>query len=402
MCSKSFVDLLYNRRTMETTRRTVLVSALASFVVSLGVVGASRLPEKASSANNASSTPAVRDIAAEESSVIGAIQSAEPAVTSVIISKNVPVMKVEQRQTPFGFSIPQYSQNGTELQKVGGGTAFFLSSDGLLLTNKHVVTDDKAQYTVLLNDGRTLEAKVVARDPVNDIALLKVDGKDFPFLNLSASDDIVLGQTAIAIGNALGEFRNTVSVGVISGLQRSITAGGIRGGLTERLSSIIQTDAAINEGNSGGPLLNLKGQVIGMNTAVAAGAQNIGFALPVADLRRALESYKQYGRIVRPYIGIRYTVITPELQRGLAYDYGALIEGGEEAQQPAIIPDSPAEKAGLKSGDLILEADGEKLTVDRPLSDIISRKLPGEKFQLKIVRDGKERTVDVVLEEWKE
>lgn len=342
-----------------------------------------------------------------DSPIIDVVSTAEPAVVSVIISKDLPVIERYFEQIPFGntpfnIQLPRQRQLGTERQEVGGGTAFFVSEDGLLMTNRHVVSDESAVYSVLLNDGRTLEAKVLARDALTDIALLQVEGTDFPALSLSTNDDPALGQTVIAIGNALAEFRNTVSVGVISGLQRDITAGNALQGTTERLTSIIQTDAAINQGNSGGPLLDLQGNVIGMNTAVASGAQNIGFAIPVSDLRRVLESYQSFGRIVRPYLGVRYRMLTPELaeEKDLSVTEGALIVRGTEPGEIAIVPDSPAAKAGLQEGDVILKAGTTPLTEQSALSSIVQRLQPGGTLTLTILRDGKEREVEVMLEEW--
>lgn len=346
----------------------------------------------------------------EESRVIAAVSHAQDAVVSVIISKDLPVMEqyFEEFGSPFdsfgffgnsfGFRIPRYRQNGTERQEVGGGTAFFIHEDGLLLTNKHVVDDPDADYTVLLNDGSRLDAVVVATDPGNDIALLTVDTEDHPYLDLSTSA-LQLGQTVIAIGNALAEFRNTVSVGVVSGLKRSVLAGA--GRRAEQLERIIQTDAAINQGNSGGPLLNTSGEVIGMNTAVAAGAQNIGFAIPASDLIRALESYQEYGRIVKPYLGVRYLMINSQIAEAnnLSYDYGALVLRGEDVSDLAVIPGSPADIAGIEENDIILEVNGEKLTSQYTLSSAIGRLQPGEEVTLRIVHDGEEREVIVVLEE---
>jgi S1-C subfamily serine protease len=336
---------------------------------------------------------------------------------SVIITEELPILEQDgyQYQSPFGdmfsdplfrefqFQVPKYKQNGTQEKEVGGGTAFFVTSDGLLLTNKHVVSDAKGQYTVLLNDGRKLDAEVAATDPSNDIALLRVKGSGFTPLTIAAGDDLQLGQTAIAIGNSLGEFRNTVSVGVVSGLQRSITAGGMEDGSAERLDQIIQTDAAINPGNSGGPLLNSRGEVIGMNTAIAQSAQSISFALPAAELRNVLASFQKNGRIVRPYIGVRYAPVTPEMKekQKLASDQGVLIVKGEGDNEPGVLKDSPAEKAGLKEGDQILEADGQKLSGTVLLATIVSAHAPGDKIALKILRDGKEMTITVTLEERK-
>lgn len=390
---------------MSPTARAVLLSALVSVVVTAGILSIFREEYVATPTRNTQrETYAGED--PQERAVIAAVREAEPAVVSVIISKDLPVLEqyFEEIPGPFGFQIPRVRQNGTERRDVGGGTAFFVSDNGLLMTNKHVVSDEEADYTVLLNDGRRLDAKVIARDPLTDIALLRVEGSGFPALSLAPSDNLVLGQTAIAIGNALAEFRNTVSTGVVSGLQRSITAGSTREG-TERLSRIIQTDAAINAGNSGGPLLNSRGEVIGMNTAVAVGAQNIGFAIPVQDLRRALKSFADNGRIVRPYIGVRYVPVTQELREEadvrIDHDYGVVVLPGDEGE-PAVIDGSPAAKAGLREGDLILKVDGEAITLERPLADFIAAHLPGERITLTVDRGGNVLDMEVTLEEWRE
>lgn len=392
---------------MNTSLRTITLSAGTSLIVSTLVLsGTGRLPHEMQAPTGSVMTQAsvLERAMREESPIIDVVHRSEPAVASVIISKDLPVIERYYEEVPFGngdtsIRLPRVRQRGTELQEVGGGTAFFVTEDGLMLTNKHVVSDTDATYTVILNDGRTLEAQVVARDFLTDIALLKVPGSSYPFLELSANDEPILGQSVVAIGNALAEFRNTVSVGVISGLQRTITAGNPAEGTLERLSHIIQTDAVINEGNSGGPLLDLTGQVIGMNTAVASQAQNIGFAIPVGDLRRVVESYREYGRIVRPYLGVRYSILTEDLAReyDLSYDYGVIISGGEEAP---VIPDSPAADAGLQEGDLILEADGRKLTPDVALGDIIQRKKPGDILRLRVIRGEQELNLFIELEEW--
>jgi serine protease Do len=351
----------------------------------------------------------------QETAIVRAVDRGGPAVVSVIITKDLPVMEryIEQPPfdrffsdpffAPFRIPVPQERPNGTERREIGGGTAFFVSADGLLLTNKHVVSDDDADYTVILNDGRRLPATVVARHPGNDIALLRVEGSGFTSLSIS-EEEPRLGQTVIAIGNALAEFRNTVSVGVISGLSRSITAGNVRGGRVEQLDRIIQTDAAINQGNSGGPLLTLNGSVIGMNTAVASGAQNIGFAIPASDLRAAIESFTAHGRILQAYLGVRYVPVTPALQEGntLDYDYGVVITRGETSADLAVIPGSPADKAGLLENDIILEADGQRLDAENSLAAIVRRKQPGDTLRLRIASKGEEREVTVTLEEMRQ
>ncbi len=235
-----------------------------------------------------------------EDKIINAVKSASPAVVAITISKNVPIIEQcpynpfsnlpPEFQQFFGQGIQFYQpcQKGTKLQEIGGGSGFVISSDGLILTNKHVVSDAAAEYTVFTNDGKKYPAKVLARDSNTDIAIIKIDAIGLSKVKLGNSDSIQVGQTAIAIGNALGEFRNTVSTGVVSGLSRSITASG--GGISESITNVIQTDASINPGNSGGPLLNLRGEVIGVNTAMAQGAQNIGFSIPINQVKEIINN----------------------------------------------------------------------------------------------------------------
>lgn len=335
----------------------------------------------------------------QEEAIIKVVKDVSQAVVSIIITKDLPVFE-EYYYSPFDefFGIPQYRQKGTEKQEVGGGSGFIISKDGMVLTNKHVVLDKEADYTVLTTDGKKYPAKVLAIDPVQDLAIIKIDGDGFPIVKLGDSSTLQIGQTVIAIGNALGEFRNTVSVGVISGLQRNITAGG--GSFVETLEDIIQTDAAINPGNSGGPLLNLKGEVIGVNTAIAEQAQGIGFALPINYAKRDIGQVQSSGKIVYPFLGVRYTLITEEIKKdnNLSVDYGAWIQKGQNGET-AITSGSAAEKAGLKNGDIILEFNGEKITTQNTLAKIIIKYKPGDKVTLKILSDGKEKTIDVILGE---
>lgn len=342
----------------------------------------------------------------QEQKVIDVVKQNSPSVVSVVITKDVPVYK-QQYLDPFGngvFVIPQQVQTGTEKQQVGAGTGFIVSEDGLVLTNKHVVSDDTAEYTVITSDEKEYSVKVLAKDPVQDLAILKIqDDVKFKPLTLGSSDDIQIGQSVIAIGNALGEFQNTVSVGVISGLGRTVVASGETIG-TETLEDIIQTDAAINKGNSGGPLLNLKGEVIGINTAVSSSGQNISFAISIDKAKRDIEQVKSSGKISYPYLGVRYVVINEEYAKSkeLPVDYGALIIKGTAADETAVAAGSPAEKAGLKEGDIILEMGGEKITEDNSLSKVISEYDSYDSVDLKVLRDGKEMSVAVILGEWKQ
>jgi len=360
--------------------------------------------------------PGRQAILSQETLVIDAVKKANPAVVSIIISKNVPKYEACKNQNeqpgfnPFGdlfpgfpgffFNTPQYCQNGTELQDIGGGSGFFVSGDGLIVTNKHVVDQTGVDYTVFTNDGNKHIAKVIAKDPGLDLALIKIDGIGYPVLPLGDSDNLQIGQSVIAIGNALGEFRNTVSVGVISGLARSITAGDLSSGSTETLDHVIQTDAAINPGNSGGPLLDLSGQVIGVDVAIAQGSQNIGFALPVNSIKSSIDSVKATGKIIRPYLGIRYVQVTPNLKtaNNLSVDYGVLVKAGKNAKELAVIPGGPADKAGIVENDIILEVDGVKLDQKTSLSSIINQKKVGDVINLKILHKGAEHTVSVTLD----
>lgn len=348
----------------------------------------------------------------QEEAVIKVVKDYSPAVVSIIITKNVPVYEQyyaspQRGYDPFGFwdnfQIPQIRQKGTQEQEVGAGTGFIVSEDGITVTNKHVVSDTAAEYTAITADGKKYPAKVLALDPNQDLAVVKIApeaGQKFPAVKLGDSSNLQIGQSVIAIGNALGEFNNTVSVGVISGLQRSITAGG--GGRSETLENLIQTDAAINEGNSGGPLLNLKGEVIGVNTAIASNAQNVGFVLPVNAAKRDIEQVKNTGKITYAYLGVYYTVVDGGIQKqnDLAVDYGAWVTAGETGSAQKIEPvvgGSPAEKAGIKDQDIILEINGEKITKTSPLSQIIAKYNPGDKVTLKVRRGASEINLEVTL-----
>ncbi len=346
----------------------------------------------------------------QEEAIIKTVEEASSAVVSIVISKDVPIIERRIEEFgPFELEIPQ--QKGFEKKEVGGGTGFIVSKEGLVLTNKHVVLDEEADYTIFTKNGKKYPAKVLAKDPFQDLAILKIEqGKkvnekgevsmeNFPVVRLGDSDNLKMGQTVIAIGNALGEFRNTVSVGVISGLGRRITASD-GGGYVETLEDVIQTDAAINRGNSGGPLLNLNKEVVGINTAMVSQAQSIGFAIPVNKAKRDIEQVREQGEIVYPFLGVRYVLVNEKIQEeeNLPVDYGALIVSGEQGD-PAIVLDSAADKAGLEEGDIILELKGERITEDNSLSKIITKYNPRDKVTLKILRGEKEKIIEVTLGE---
>ncbi len=347
-----------------------------------------------------------------EQAVVDAVEKASPSVVSIVISKDLPVIEQcpfsplsnlpPEFQQFFGGDNSQFTQpcdtGKTTKQEVGGGSGFIISSDGMILTNKHVVADTSADYTVLTNDGKKYDAKVLARDPGQDLAVIKITATGLPVVTLGDSDTIKLGQTAIAIGNALGEFRNTVSVGVISGLSRSITASGADIG-SESLQNLIQTDAAINPGNSGGPLLNLKGEVIGIDTAMASDAQSIGFAIPIDQAKRDINSVKTTGVIKIPYLGVRYIAVTADVAKSqnLSIDHGALVRGSSDG--PAVIKGSPADKAGIQAEDVVLEVNGVKVDENNALTNLVQRYNIGDTITLKIQRGDKTMDIPVVLTE---
>lgn len=345
-----------------------------------------------------------------EQAVVAATKRAAPAVVSIVISKNVPVIE-QCKGNPFNNLPPEFQQffgggqgfsepcatGQTQLQEVGGGSGFIISSDGLIITNKHVVADASASYTVITNDGKKYDATVLARDPNQDLAVIRIKAAGLPVVTLGDSDGIALGETAIAIGNALGEFSNTVSVGVVSGLARTVTASSPDGSGEETIQGVIQTDAAINPGNSGGPLLDLRGEVIGINTAVASNAQGIGFAIPINRAKHDINSVQATGNIQTPYLGVRYLAITPDVAQSqkLPVDQGALVQGSSNA--PAVQPNSPAAKAGLRSGDIITAVNGQAVDSGHPLGNLIGDRNIGDTVTLTILRGGKTTTLSVTL-----
>jgi serine protease Do len=368
-----------------------------------------------------------------EQKTMDAVKKVLPAVVSIVISKNLPKIKKMPFLPflPFGpFGMPGMPEgpegmipdNGNlgpfmpsgpdghgqgkvknEKVKIGGGSGFVVHPDGLVLTNKHVVFDPDAEYTVIMEDEKEYHGRVISRDPINDVAVLKIDAKGLPTVRLGNSDRIELAQTVVAIGNALGLFSNTVSKGIISGLGRKISASMGQGGEMEHLRNVIQTDVAINQGNSGGPLINLEGEVIGINTAIIFGAQNIGFSLPINWAKADLEDIIKYGRIVRPFIGLRYVMLNKALQEKytLPVDYGALVIKDHVPGTEAVVKGSPADKAGVKENDIILEINGTKLTEKAELADLVQTAKVGDELEMIVMRKDKTMTVKTTLEERK-
>lgn len=343
----------------------------------------------------------------ENSKIIKALM---PAVVSIAISKNLEEIEKEippelYNVFPFGapnLGIPDEKIDSRGMVEIGGGSGFIVDPSGIILTNKHVISDTQAEYAVITNDGKKYPAEILARDPIDDVAIIKINATKLPAVKLGDSRNVELGEEVIAIGNTLGIFKNTISKGIISGLSRSITAKTGENEPATELRGLIQTDAAINPGNSGGPLINMNGEVIGINTAIVFGAQNIGFTIPINAAKRDLEDLKKYGKVRRPLLGLRYININQNLKEkmNLPVNYGALIIG-KPPHNEAIIPGSPAAKAGIKLKDIIIECNGEKITADKTIQDFLEELAVGDILKMKILRAEKEMEINIVLAERK-
>ena len=335
---------------------------------------------------------------------IDAVKKVAPCVVSIVISKYLPKIKSIYPAPFFNpFMLGDAEGGEKEKVKIGGGSGFIVHPDGLVLTNKHVVFDPDSEYTVISMDGQEYSGKVISRDPINDIAVLKINATGLPTVRLGNSSKLELGQTVVAIGNALGLFSNTVSKGIISGLSRKISASLGSGGQMEHLRGVLQTDVAINQGNSGGPLIDLDGEVIGINTAIIFGAQNIGFSIPINWAKQDLEDIIKHGRIIKPFIGLQYVMLNKELQQkyALPVDYGALVVRNHIPNSVAVVLGPPADKAGVKENDIILSLNGENLTDDKDLSDKLQSFKVGDSIDLAVLRKKDNLNLSVKLEERK-
>ena len=327
-----------------------------------------------------------------------------PAVITVIVSKDLP--KVEGFYSfPFGgkeFIMPRTDGKKGKMEKmqIGGGSGFIISADGYVFTSNHVVADTTAEYTVIVEPTKKYPAKVLSRNPINDIAVLKVDANNLPFIELADSDKIEIGEEVIAVGNPLGEFTDTLSAGIVSGLSRYITAFGGIDQQMQNLRGLIQTDAAINPGNSGGPLVDMESKVIGINTAMIMGAQNIGFAIPINYAKKDWEEVKKFGKIKMPFLGVKYVLLSKEMAQAnkLPVENGALVVRELLGEAP-VIKGSAAEKAGIKEFDIITECNEEKITEKNPLAHILQKCKIGGETNFKVLREGKEIILKVKLEE---
>jgi S1-C subfamily serine protease len=309
----------------------------------------------------------------EESIVVNVVEEVSPAVVSIVVKTLV--------FDPF---------SGPEASEEGIGTGFVVDPTGIIVTNSHVVDDNAGEYSVILGSGEAYEVNKIHLDPISDLAILEIDARNLKTVELGDSEAVKVGQKAIAIGNALGRYSNTVTTGVVSGITRQLVATSGFGDM-KTYENAIQTDAALNPGNSGGPLLSSAGQVIGINVATSVYADNIGFAIPVNTLKPILKTFFEMGRIVRPYLGVRYTIITKEISQIRGFPEGAYISG--------VINGSPAKKAGLLRGDIVTSIDGKLITSDNTLAKMISQKSVGDIVEIVLNRDDTELKIYTTLAE---
>jgi serine protease Do len=358
---------------------------LINFLISIfgGIFGSYAYLDYRSEITGSSTLTGQKNVKVEESSaIIDAVEKASPSVVSIT------------------GTIESTGFFGNIVKSEVSGTGFIITKDGLILTNKHVVSSVGTTYKVFTSDGKEYDAEVKATDPLNDIAFIKIDASDLPVIELGDSDILKVGQRAIAIGNALGQYQNSVTTGIISAVGRVVEAGDSLNSSTETLENVIQTDAAINSGNSGGPLINLDGQVIGINTAVDSTGESIGFAIPINLAKSVIDNVITTGKISRPMIGIRYIPVTKELasKYNLSVDYGAYIYSGNSGQD-SVINNSPASKAGLKEGDIVTKINDEKIEEGHSLIGILTNHKVGDTVTITYIRDSKEQKTTAVLEE---
>ena len=371
----------------------VLLSALAGF--GGGLIGSdyqqSRLADEGATTLRDGDT-----IVSEEGRLISElVKEVGPSVVSI----NVLATQQSQDDFFFGFG------GQPERERRSAGTGVILSEDGVVITNRHVIPEDTTDVTVTLSDGTELDdIEIIGRTNQGDsldVAFLQInDSRDRELVPavLGDSIDAEVGERVIAIGNALGRFQNTVTSGIISGFGRSVMARG--GSSVDTLQNLIQTDAAINQGNSGGPLVNSRGEVVGINTAVAGGgAEGIGFALPIDDIKGLIAGVLDTGELLRPYIGVRFVMLNEDLafEVGVEQTTGAYLAPGRSGQ-PTILPDGPADKAGLQERDIITEVGGIPVDESNSLTSLIARNRVGETVTLTIVRDNEEQEIDIELE----
>jgi S1-C subfamily serine protease len=361
---------------------TVLAASLLSAllatggtVLALGAAGALDAEAPSSTSATGSTVGATQPVTIDESSATIAVAAkVNPAV--------VRISTTGSSDTNFGV-IPES----------GVGSGVIYDSDGWILTNRHVVQGSDSLEVELL-DGRTIDGRVYGIDTLTDLAIVKVDATDLPTAALGVSDELKVGQLVVAIGSPLGTYSNSVTSGIVSGKGRSITTDD-----GSSLNNLIQTDAAINPGNSGGPLLDANGNVVGINTAIAADSNGIGFAIPIDIARPIMDQALAGQQVARPYMGIVYHTIDRQFatDNDLPVNDGALVQVGNGGTSPAVVPDSPADKAGIREGDIITKVDGQAIDGDHPLDATLSLHAPGDTVTVELLRDGQTATVEVTL-----
>jgi serine protease Do len=368
----------YGRKALAVVIVLLLIAALVA-----GLMLSGRLP----TVNNHAVTP--RPTVSSDGNKVQTQTEADIANIVAKVSPSV-VSVTTQSQTPTYFGVAQQE---------GAGTGIVVSRDGYIMTNKHVVNGADT-VGVVLSDGTSYDkVKVVGTDPLNDVAFIKIPNvNNLTPVELGDSSSVRVGQQVVAIGNSLGQYQNTVTSGIISGKGRPVAAQD--GSTVESLTDLLQTDAAINPGNSGGPLLNMAGQVIGMNTAVAADAQGIGFAIPINSVKGLLKGVLNSGEVRRAYLGINYIPITPDTAKrfDLSVKDGAYVYNGDSS---AVISGSPADKAGIKEKDVITKVNGVEIGSNGGLSTLLGEYAPGDTVALSVLRGGNEMTINVTLDAYK-
>jgi len=370
----------------------VLVIGALAGLLTYRLAAMGKIPVNTSGINSGlqPSNKVTQTVVDEQNAVVSAVKTASPSV--VAIGETQTQQQFVNPFNPFDpFNqqpeVPQAPQGGSQNNTIG--TGFIVSSDGIIITNRHVVSDTGATYSVVTKDGKKLGIQKIYRDPVLDLAIIKTDGTNLQPIQLGDSSQLQVGQTVIAIGNALGQFTDTVTTGVVSGLGRAVSAGDPYSGSSETLDNLIQTDAAINPGNSGGPLLNAAGQVIGVDVATTQGAQNIGFAIPINSVKALVDEFQKTGTISRPFLGVSYRFISRDVALLNDVPQGAYVE--------QVIQGSPADKAGIQTGDIITKIDNQSITSDTVISQDIQNKKVGDTVALQVWSNGQTKNITTQL-----
>ena len=350
----------------------IIVSMTMTYITVMNVAVINNLLGINSDSSDSDSLDIV--VSESEADIINMVKNAQKGVVSIAVSQ-----------------LSLSKDQGVVTNDSNIGTGFVIDATGWIITNQHVVSSTTADYKVVTSDGNQYDVTEIARDDANDIAILKIDAKDLTVLTLGDSEKLAVGQDAVAIGTPLGEYSGSVTKGIISGLDRTVTASSSwYGGTSKIYEGVIQTDAAVNPGNSGGPLLNSQGEVIGVNFATTSDADNISFALPINVVKEKIEEYRTYGKFIKPYLGVSYQMIS-EFE---AYYYTNVVAG---AFIQSIDTEGPAYVAGLRKGDIVTQFGEDK--VDTSLSTLIQKHEVGEEVEVKYYRSGSEKTATVKLVE---